>query len=325
MTLPGAGPYNPDTVSSAGSSKVVFLGDFNVDLIMDGLSGLPEPDREIGCTGFEIAIGASSCITAAAYAGLGGRASVCGMSGNDELGAFMRARLTEAGATTDLVVKSAGVGTGITVNLVQGKGRIQVTYPGAMGELAAAHVPAAAFDGLRHLHVSGVYQMASLLPDVDGLLSRAADAGASTSLDCQWDPTEHWDRLDGWLARVDWLFVNEQEARSMTGESGPEQALRALALRTRCPVLKAGPAGAWVMDGEGRSVNVPALRVTVVDTIGAGDNFDAGFLFAALEKARGPADAARFANAAAARSCTFRGGTAAHSTYQDVIRFMERR
>jgi len=303
-------------------NRVVFLGDFNVDLIMDGLEVPPVEDHEIGCSSFDIVMGSSSCIAAAAYARLGGSASVCGLCGADEFGAFMRARLSEAGVRTGLVLGAEALKTGVTVNLVRGRGRSQVTYPGAMGAFSAAHVPGRMFASLRHLHVSGVYQARSLLPDVAGILGRAADAGATLSLDCQWDPTERWENLDTWLPRVDWLFVNEQEARSMTGHAEPADQLRALASRTRRPVLKAGPAGAWIVDA-GRERHVPGFVVQVVDAIGAGDNFDAALLYAVIEKAMDLPAAARFANAAAARSCTFRGGTDARSTYRDVIHFME--
>jgi sugar/nucleoside kinase (ribokinase family) len=214
------------------------------------------------------------------------------------------------------------VKTGVTVNLVQGLKRSQVTYPGAMGRFSTPHIPAMLFHELAHLHVSGIYQLRSLLPHVAGIMERAAEVGATISLDCQWDPTERWGYLDAWLPFVDWLVVNEQEAVSMTGSPGAAGALLSLASRTRCPVVKAGAAGSWVVE-DGKAVPVPAYRVDVVDTIGAGDNFDAAFLFAMLEKGMALREAARFANAAAARSCTFRGGTDARSSFPDIIRFME--
>jgi sugar/nucleoside kinase (ribokinase family) len=303
-------------------SSVQFLGDFNVDIIMDGLEGPPVPDHEVGCSSFDIVMGASCCIAAAAYARLGGSASVCGLAGHDEFGTFMHARLSEAGVQTESIVTDPVARTGVTVNLVRAGSRSQVTYPGAMGDFCAAHVPDRAFAGLRHLHVSGVYQAHALIPDVAGLLARAADAGATTSLDCQWDPTGRWENLDTWLSRVDWLFVNEQEARSMTGRARPAGALRALSSRTRQPVLKAGRDGAWIRDA-GSERRVSGFPVDVVDTIGAGDTFDAAVLFAVIEKEMDLPGAVRFANAAAARSCTFRGGTAAGSSYEDVMRFME--
>jgi sugar/nucleoside kinase (ribokinase family) len=303
-------------------SAVLFLGDFNVDLIMDGLEAAPAPDRETGCASFTMVMGASTCIAATAFSRLGGFATVCSLSGDDEFGAFMRSRLAEAGVLTDLVGRHAAVGTGVTVNLVREGRRTQVTYPGAMGLFAAGDVPPVFTRELAHVHVSGVYQLAGLRPGLSDLLGRAAAAGATTSLDCQWDPAEKWAGIDQWLPRVDWLFVNEEEARSMTGAADASAALTALAARTRCPVVKAGAEGAWVMV-DGVPVRVTARQVTVVDSIGAGDTFDASFLFALLDKGMSLQDAARFANAAAARSCTFRGGTEAASTFQDVLTFME--
>ncbi len=303
--------------------KVVFLGDFNVDLILDGLEAAAVPDREVGCASFDIAMGASSCIAACAYASLGGSAWAGGLSGPDDFGRFMRDGLQECGVRTDMMRIDPSLKTGVTVNLVRDGARIQVTWPGSMGKFSLADIPDGLLDGMAHLHVSGIYHAKALLPQVSDLLARAAATGATCSLDCQWDPAGRWEHLEEWLPRIDWLFANADEARSMTGRAGPADALRALADRTRCPVIKNGAAGASVM-ADGRRVDQPAPRVEVVDTIGAGDNFDAGFLYAAIEMGMAPPDAVRAANAAAGRSCTFRGGTLARSTWQDVISFMGR-
>jgi ribokinase len=302
--------------------KVVFLGDFNVDLILDGLEGPPVPDHEVACASFDVAIGASSCITASAYACLGGSAWFGGLSGQDDFGRFMREGLGASGVRTELVRIDPAQKTGLTVNLVRDGARIQVTYPGSMAQFSLADLPDALLDGAAHLHVSGIYQAKALLPQVSELLAKAAAHGATCSLDCQWDPSERWEHLDEWLPRIDWLFANSQEARSMTRSAGSSDPLRALAERTRCPVIKNGSAGASVM-ADGRRLELPGFAVEVVDTIGAGDNFDAGFLYAVIEKGMTPPDAARMANAAAGRSCTFRGGTQARSTWQDVRAFME--
>jgi sugar/nucleoside kinase (ribokinase family) len=303
--------------------KVAFLGDLNADIIMDGLEATPVPDHEVGCSRFDIAVGASSCIAASAYACLGGDAWFCGRAGDDMLGAFMLESLASCGVHTGLVRREAAEKTGATVNLVEDAGRYQVTYPGAMGRFSLSDVPDELFRGMAHLHVSGVYQAASLLPDVAALLARAQRAGATTSLDCQWDPSGQWEGLSQWLPRVDWLFANEEEALSMTRRTGDAlEALEDLARRCKCPVVKRGAHGATLMV-EGRPVTVASPTVSVVDTIGAGDNFDAAFLHAVIEQGLPLPECGRFATAAAARSCTFRGGTAARSTLQDVQRFME--
>jgi sugar/nucleoside kinase (ribokinase family) len=302
--------------------KVVFLGDFNVDIILDNLEAMPIADREVRCGSFDLAIGSSACIAACAYASLGGSAWFCGLAGGDYYGKFLQEGLAGRCVHTDDLRFDQRLRTGVTINLVSGTSRSQVTYPGAMAEFSLVDVGAGVFQELQHLHVSGIFQADAMLPDVEALFSRARSAGATVSLDCQWDQTERWDRLEKWLPFVDWLFANADEACSMTRCRQPAQALEALAARTKCPVVKTGEKGAllWV---DGRCIEVPAPRVEVVDTVGAGDNFDAGFLYGTIEEQMPLVEAVRFANAAAALSCTYRGGTGACSSAHVVTLFMK--
>ena len=302
--------------------KVVFLGDFNVDIILDNLEAMPVADREVRCGSFDLAIGSSACIAACAYASLGGSAWFCGLAGGDYYGRFLHEGLTGRGVRTDDLRFDQRLRTGVTINLVSGTSRSQVTYPGAMAEFSLVDVGAGVFQDLRHLHVSGIFQADAMLPDLGTLLSRARGAGATVSLDCQWDQTERWDRLEEWLPSVDWLFANADEACSMTRCRQPVQALEALAARTKCPVVKAGESGALLWVG-GHCVEVPAPHVEVVDTVGAGDNFDAGFLYGTIEEQMPLVEAVRFANAAAALSCAYRGGTGACSSAHAVTLFMK--
>jgi sugar/nucleoside kinase (ribokinase family) len=301
--------------------KVLFLGDLNVDIILDALEAMPAADREVRCESFDLEIGSSACIAACAYSCLGGSSWFCGLAGSDFFGDFLLEGLRSRGVRVDDVARDPRLKTGVTVNLVKDSVRSQVTYPGAMAEFYAAHVAENAFRGLNHLHVSGIFQARALLPDLSRIMGRAREAGATVSLDCQWDQSERWEGLDGWMAVVDWLFANTDEACSMTGKAQPEEAVMELASRTRCPVVKAGGRGAICVLG-GKPAGIPAPAVSLVDTVGAGDNFDAGFLYATLEKGMPVADAVRFANAAAARSCMFRGGTGACSTAAQVEAFL---
>lgn len=303
--------------------RVLFAGDINVDVIMGGLATPPVLDKEITCRTYDVTMGGSTGITACAYASLGGRASIAGLVGKDGDGDFTLALFRSFGVRTRLVARTRRVRTGVTVNLIVGNARSQVTYAGTLAEFDAAALGDATLRGFDHLHVSGPYLQTRLLPRIAPLLGRARRLGLSTSLDPQWDSTERWEGMSDWLPLLTWLFLNVDEALSLARARSRRGALRTLSARTNCAVMKAGKDGAFVAPG-GRIVSIPAPPKKVVDTTGAGDSFNAGFLFAALEKNMPLVEAARFAAAAGARSCMFAGGVNARSTYRDVLAMMKK-
>jgi sugar/nucleoside kinase (ribokinase family) len=228
--------------------------------------------------------------------------------------------LHEFGIDTAFVRRTRDVKTGVTVNLIYENTRTQVTYPGTIAEFDGSSIDLAGYD---HIHFAGVYLETKLRPRIAGILEDARRRGLTASLDPQWDSTERWEFMDQWIPHLTYLFVNDGEAMSITGAASPEAACRKLAERDCLPLVKAGKDGAFVpIDGDPQ--RVPSFPVEVVDTTGAGDSFDAGFLFGRLEKQLDVLEAARFANAVAARSCMFVGGVAARSSYQDVVEFMRR-
>jgi len=302
--------------------RVLFIGDINVDVMMGGMESLPMVDREVTCQSYDVVMGASTVLCACAYRSLGGEAAIIGLVGQDEYGDFMLQGLAEFGVATELVKRTDRVRTGVTVNLIYKNTRTQVTYPGTIAAFEGPDLEEAVFRGFDHIHCGGVYLQASFKPRLTALLELARKLGLSTSLDPQWDSTERWEYMDEWMPRLTWLFVNQDEALSISKAASVEKACRWLAGRTRCPLVKMGKDGALIWGGE-RAQAVPSWPVEVVDTTGAGDSFDAGFLYATLEKKMVPPEAARFATAVAARSCTFVGGVNARSSYEDVLRFME--
>ena len=298
-------------------SKVLFIGDINVDVIMSGLASFPQPDKEITCESFEVVMGSSAVIAAVAYASLGGITAISGLAGEDDYGEFMLKGLRDAGIDTFLVQRTKRFGTGVTINLIQGRTRTQVTYPGTIAAFDGTGLDRSALRDVAHVHFAGPYLQTGFRPRITGILKTAMDLGVSTSLDPQWDETESWELMDEWLPMLSYLFVNEDEAISITGTDCATQACGLLAARTECPVVKTGRQGAMVVD-DGRVTSRSPVDVDVIDTTGAGDNFDAGFLFAVLEKKMPRVEACDFANAVASRSCTFVGGTDARSTCRDV-------
>jgi ribokinase len=300
--------------------RALFIGDINVDVMMGGMESLPVVDREVVCKTYDVVMGASTVICACTYASLGGDSSMAGLAGRDDYGEFMIRGLGELGVKTDLVKRTDRVRTGVTVNLIYQSTRTQVTYQGTLAEFDGSELADSILDGFNHVHFGGVYLLHKLRPEITRLLKAAKARGVTSSLDPQWDPSEKWEGMDEWLPLLTYLFVNEDEALSLARAKSPKEACKALTARTRMPLVKVGPEGSLVyVDGAVKAI--PSYKVEVVDTTGAGDSFDAAFLFAMIEKQMEPVAACAFANAVAARSCMFVGGVNARTSYAEAVRF----
>ena len=266
------------------SLDLLVIGDVNPDVVVHGApAALAYGQAEQLVKGGALTVGGSAGITACAAARLGLRTALAGVVGDDAGGRFMIDELTRRGVDVEAVAICAGLATGLTVALARGDDRAIITYPGCINALEAALIDAALVDAARHVHASSFFLQPRLAPGLRGLFEAAHSAGATTSLDLNWDPAETWDGgLANVLPAVDVLFVNAAEAAAVSGASDPAVAATVLAARGPLPVVKLGAAGALAHDGC-RLVHVSAPAATVVDTVGAGDTFDAGFLWARLQ------------------------------------------
>lgn len=305
-------------------SKVLFIGDINVDIVMGGLKTLPVIDKEITCKTFEITMGSTAVFAACAYAFLGGSSFMLGLAGNDDYGRFMVQGMQKFGIDTRFVQFTDTVKTGVTVNLIHKSSRTQITYPGTIAELGIDHIDPTVFQHINHAHFAGIYQQYTLQPALTQLLMTAKNQGITTSLDPQWDEREQWEGMEEWLPLLSYLFINEDEALSLTRAARVEDAWKILSEKTPCPIIKAGKKGCLV-GGEQGMLWIPAFPVEVVDTVGAGDAFDAGFLFGVYDKGMSIRRAACFANAVGAKNCLSVGGINPLLDYQITIQFMEER
>ena len=302
--------------------KILVIGELNVDLIVSGLPSLPAFGRELTCTGFARALGSSSAIFSRALAGLGARVDFMGKVGDDDNGRFMLAQLREVGIGTQGVVVDPAVQTGVTISLTYPNEKAQITYLGSIADFHLSDVDLAAFGGYTHLHMASMYLQTGLQPAFPLLLRRAREKGLSTSLDPGWDPYERWDDvLLEALAAVDILFVNEHEVKAIARIDSVAQAARSLARQVDMVVAKLGPDGALLADAEGL-LRSPAFPVEVVDTTGAGDSFDAGFLYEYIVEGGSKAEALRFANACGAIAATRVGGASSVPTAAEVAAFL---
>jgi sugar/nucleoside kinase (ribokinase family) len=303
---------------------LLVLGDVNPDLVLHGGDVTPafgQAERLVDEA--RLTVGGSGAILACGAARLGLRVAIVGVVGDDLFGAFMRERLVERGVDVSGLVVDPELPTGLTVVLSGDTDRAILTSLGTISALRAQMIDRKVLASARHVHVSSFFLQRGLVPDLPELFAEVHASGATTSLDPNWDPSEGWDGgLGDLLASVDVLMPNEMEATRLAHTSDLEIAIAVLRQHVTTVVVKAGDRGA-VAVGSGGRATAPALRVAAVDTTGAGDSFDAGFLAATL----GGESLERclaIANACGALSTRATGGVDAQPTMQEAIEAIER-
>ncbi len=301
---------------------VLVAGEINPDLILTHPDLEPKfGQQEVLVDSFELTIGSSSAIFACGLARLGGRVLFAGVVGKDLFGRFMIEALRQHGIDTSPVIVDPDQRTGISVILARGADRAILTYAGAIAALTAERVSDDLLQRCRHLHVASYFLQEALRPGVKNLFWRAHEHGLTTSLDVNWDPSGQWGGVWEVLSQTDIFFLNSAEALALTGEPTLEAALDRLATSVSTVAVKLGAEGGMARQGEQAAV-APAISVPVVDAVGAGDSFDAGFVYGHLQG--WPLERClKLAVACGSLSVRAPGGTRGQPDLEEAMRFVE--
>jgi len=298
---------------------VLVLGDVNPDLVLRGEHVEPafgQAERLLDDA--TLTVGGSGAILACGAAKLGLRVGICGVVGDDLFGAYLRDELGRRGVDVRGLITDPERPTGLTVVLSRPDDRGMLTAPGAIGALSADAVDPALLASARHVHVSSYFLQEALRPDLPALFGRVHEAGGTTSIDPNWDPSDAWDGalLDA-LSETDIFLPNAIEATRIARTSDLDAAVRTLASHAGLVVVKDGRRGA-IAGGSGAMVRSPGIATEVVDTTGAGDAFDAGFLAAWLGEAS-LERALAIANVCGALSTRVAGGVDGQVTMPEAL------
>ncbi|PKO22556.1 MAG: carbohydrate kinase [Chloroflexi bacterium HGW-Chloroflexi-1] len=304
---------------------ILVAGEINPDLILSG-DVIPEFGQvEKLVESASLTIGSSSAIFACGAARLGLGVVFIGKCGADLFGQFMLAEMQQKGVNIENVIVVPGGSTGLSVILNRSCGGAQgdraiLTHPGLIPTLRAEDIPDDLLRQARHLHVASYFLQTALQPGLPRLCERACALGLTTSLDPNWDPAGAWRGFDELLPLIHVFLPNQAEACSLVGVDDADLAAERLAVPVETLAIKLGAAGALgVRDGQ--KVRVPAIPVEVVDTVGAGDTFDAGFLYGYLN-GWDLERSLRLAVVCGALSTRAAGGTAAQPTLDEALPYL---
>jgi sugar/nucleoside kinase (ribokinase family) len=289
---------------------IITIGDMCVDQLVELGDTTPRFGQvEQWIPDYFLEMGGSACIFACQAAKLALRVGILGRVGADAYGELVLRRLRESGVDTRWVQVDARLKTGIGVTLCRADGdRAILTYGGSLNAVYPADLTDEFLASARHFHYCSYYLQTNLLPEIPAILRRARGLGLTISLDTNWDPQETWDGgLAESLAQADLFLPNEQEARAITGQPTVEHALDSLLRRVPTVAVKLGERGALVGRGAERLL-APVERVEKpLDTVGAGDSFDAGFVVGWL-RGLPLAECAALGNACGRATTLYHGG-----------------
>lgn len=311
-------------MASSKHFDVTVVGELNLDLILYGLPSELTPEREHLASGLALTLGSSSAILAHNLAVLSSRVGFISRIGDDPLGQLSVDRLAAGGVDVSRVRKVAGpVSTGLTVILPHSGFRNIFTYPGTMFEMDFEDLDLDFLSDSRHFHLSSFFLHRALQPRIPELFAAMKSKGLTTSLDVNDDPDDRWDS-GVWdvLPYVDVFFLNARELEKLTGKRGLESGIERIAAIVPHVVVKLGADGALLVH-RGGTFRRAAAPVDVVDVVGAGDSFDAGFLHQFVRGA-GLDLCLEFANLTGAFSTTRPGGTEAFRDPKHLEDFLEK-
>ncbi len=268
--------------------------------------------------------GGNVCNTGVAMAKFGMKVATAGMVGNDVLGQAVIDRLKNSGLDTSAVFTTDKAQTSASVVAVEPGGeRVFFHTPGATPLLNAEVFRRcfATFGKCAFVQIGYFGLLPTLTPALPQVLKelRAAHPRVKVALDTV-NPTGSRQLLDPILPELDVFAPSRTEANALTGENDPAKMIAAFRARTRRDALigiKLDAEGCLLDDGRQR-IQVPAYKIKVVDSTGAGDTWFAG-LITGLRKGLSLEQCGKFANRAAADCCLALGASTGVKSFDDTM------
>jgi sugar/nucleoside kinase (ribokinase family) len=302
------------------SYDVIVVGELNVDLILNQIESFPEMGKEKIAQQMTLTLGSSSAIFASNLSSLGAKVAFLGKIGSDAFGDLVLSSLQMKKVDTSMIIQDASLATGATIVLNFGNDRAMVTHPGAMDHLSLSDISIDQLKEAKHLHFSSYFLQPKMKPDIDKLFKQAKELGLTTSFDAQWDPAETWDLdLPNVLPYVDVFLPNEVEVLHLSGHKTLSAALEKLAKMGNIIVVKLGEKGSISRQGDSIFEAEAFLNKNVVDAIGAGDSFNAGYIEKFVQ-GKAVKECQIFGNLMGAINTTQPGGTTAFTNLPEILK-----
>lgn len=303
---------------------VYVYGDVNIDIVIPGVEKFPEPGQEDEIDTMETFVGGGAALFTLGIGKLGLHPVFQGEVGDDCYGEMIRKKFHESNVDDSLLGKSISRKTGISLSFTNEKDRSFLTYRGTNEKICMDAVDIEQVKVASHIHVTG-YAGSINHDSYLKLLRRVKEeTEATVSIDVGWDATGEWNRaIYDLFPYIDVLFMNETECVHYSGKRTAREAAEDFAKYCGLVVIKMGKQGSLAVK-QGEFHQASSYKVEAIDTTGAGDSFNAGFIYGFL-RGKSVADCLKYANGCGALCVTALGGNTGFPTEEQLKRFIAER
>lgn len=302
---------------------IYIYGDINVDLIIPNIGSFPLPGREDVVDTINTYVGGGAALFALGIGKLGLDAVFQGTIGDDCYGRFILDELKKKHVDSSLIQISTKNNTGISISFTNEKDRSFLTYRGTNDEIDLDSIQLDKVQKARHIHVTG-YSGSKKHDQYYKLLKKVKSCGDVTvSFDLGWDDSGEWYQgIYELFPYIDVLFMNETEAIHYGRKKSAEEAIADFSRYCRIAVAKLGSNGS-IAFSDGKAYEQKSFNVKAADTTGAGDSFNAGFIYGLL-KGKTINECLKYGNACGALSVTALGGNTGFPTEKELLKFIKK-
>lgn len=299
---------------------VLILGDINPDIMMVDYARLPNPGEEVHVKKAYMELGGGAANCAAGLAKLNLKVAIYGFLGNDSFGQQLLLKLRELGISTDLICVRDDLSTGVSVALTNSEDRAFVTFEGANSEFDISKVPDEVIKQAKHVHA--LYYNETKNEMYQDFFKKVRSLGITSSFDIGYDVTETWnENIFDVVKYVDIFMPNEKESISYTRKQTAEEALEFMSKIGSTVVVKKGNNGS-IGYRNGEFASSEPFLAKCVDTTGAGDAFNAGFIYGWLQN-QSLEDCLTIGNATGSRSVQRYGGNPGFPYLEELKTFLK--
>ncbi len=301
------------------NGNCLVIGDLNVDIIVADLNRPPEKGSEVIAKNHLLDIGGSGGIFSIVLSELGIKTHIISKIGNDTFGDFLIKRLGGHGVEVDKILIRENKNTGVTISLTYAEDKMQISSVEMVKKFNISDIVFEGFENIAHVHFSSYYMMDGLQNDYIRIIStiKKKYSNITFSMDTNDDPSGEWDdKIYETLPHIDVFLINKKEALKITKKNNIDDALEKLSKIVKTIVIKLGEDG-YIAKHDGNLYSGGSLNVDFKDSTGAGDNFDAGFIYGFLNNME-PGKSLQIGNICGAKSVEYLGGSGTKEKFNKI-------